>query len=196
MNRGFADPAQSGRKILVTGPARSGKSEWAESLAHQTQQSVCYLATAIAHPDDQEWQERIRQHQRRRPPDWALVEVPYHLSQRLRDHSGDQTCLLIDSLGTWVANTLESSESAWQRQIVELKNTVRTIPGIVIFVAEETGWGVIPAYASARLFRDRLGGLIQHLSREMDQVFLVAGGYALPLHRLGYPLQGNALTGE
>ncbi|MDG2992234.1 bifunctional adenosylcobinamide kinase/adenosylcobinamide-phosphate guanylyltransferase [Candidatus Synechococcus calcipolaris G9] len=181
-------PTQAGLKTLVTGPARSGKSEWAESLASHTQQSVCYVATAIAHPQDREWQDRIRQHQMRRPPDWRLVEVPYDLSQSLRDNSGVQTCLLIDSLGTWVANTLESSASAWQGQMAELKNTVKTLPGTVIFVAEETSWGVIPAYASGRLFRDRLGGLIQHLSREMDQVFLVAGGYALPLHQLGYPL--------
>lgn len=34
--------------ILVTGPSRSGKSEWAESLAAQSQQAVIYIATAIA----------------------------------------------------------------------------------------------------------------------------------------------------
>jgi len=38
--------------ILVTGPARSGKSEWAETLAMQAGKSVIYVATAQVDPAD------------------------------------------------------------------------------------------------------------------------------------------------
>ncbi|MGH8001539.1 MAG: bifunctional adenosylcobinamide kinase/adenosylcobinamide-phosphate guanylyltransferase, partial [Brasilonema sp.] len=40
--------------ILVTGPARSGKSEWAEILAMQSQKVVIYVATAVQNSDDEE----------------------------------------------------------------------------------------------------------------------------------------------
>ncbi|MEB3338441.1 MAG: bifunctional adenosylcobinamide kinase/adenosylcobinamide-phosphate guanylyltransferase, partial [Leptolyngbyaceae bacterium] len=53
--------------ILVTGPARSGKSEWAERLAIASHQSVIYVATASVDPTDLEWQARIEQHRLRRP---------------------------------------------------------------------------------------------------------------------------------
>ncbi|MDF5732012.1 MAG: bifunctional adenosylcobinamide kinase/adenosylcobinamide-phosphate guanylyltransferase, partial [Rhizonema sp. PD38] len=56
--------------ILVTGPARSGKSEWAETLAVRSQKSVIYVATATLDPTDTEWQQRIQQHQQRRSQDW------------------------------------------------------------------------------------------------------------------------------
>lgn len=181
-------PSPRGLKILVTGPARSGKSRWAEFLAQDSQQSVYYLATAIAPTNDPEWAARIYQHQQRRPATWNLLEAPYDLSQSIRDYAGVEICLLIDSLGTWVANHLDLPDSPWQDQTQELVDTIQTLVGTIIFVAEETSWGVIPAYPSGRLFRDRLGEVIQAVSKEMDQVFLVAGGYALPLHQLGYPL--------
>jgi adenosylcobinamide kinase/adenosylcobinamide-phosphate guanylyltransferase len=48
--------------ILVTGPARSGKSEWAENLAtrlgQQFNQPIIYMATAQEEPQDLEWQAR------------------------------------------------------------------------------------------------------------------------------------------
>lgn len=55
--------------ILITGPARSGKSEWAETWARESGKTVIYVATATRNPDDAEWQERIQQHQNRRPQD-------------------------------------------------------------------------------------------------------------------------------
>ncbi|MDP5017176.1 MAG: bifunctional adenosylcobinamide kinase/adenosylcobinamide-phosphate guanylyltransferase, partial [Dolichospermum sp.] len=62
--------------ILVTGAARSGKSEWAEDLAINSGKTVVYIATATQNPDDQEWQERIQKHQQRRPQDWITLSVP------------------------------------------------------------------------------------------------------------------------
>jgi adenosylcobinamide kinase/adenosylcobinamide-phosphate guanylyltransferase len=58
----------------------------------------------------------------------------------------------------------------------------------VILVAEETGWGVIPAYPIGRLFRDRLGGLVRRLGPRCSSTYLVAGGHALDLRRLGVPI--------
>ncbi len=175
------------RHTLVTGPARCGKSEWAESLAMATEVPVIYIATAIALPTDAEWQARIAAHQARRPSQWLLWECPVDLSETLAQLPNDH-CALVDSLGTWVANTLEQNECQWQATVEGLLAAVKECPATLIFVAEETGWGVVPAYASGRCFRDRLGQLCQQLRPLMAEVYLVTAGFALPLHQLGIPL--------
>ncbi|MCL6749710.1 bifunctional adenosylcobinamide kinase/adenosylcobinamide-phosphate guanylyltransferase [Nostoc sp. CCCryo 231-06] len=173
--------------ILVTGPARSGKSEWAESLAMQSGKAVVYVATATDNPDDQEWHQRILEHQQRRPQDWVTLSVPVELSATLAD-AKPSTCLLVDSLGTWVANLLEEDESSWENILAELLETVDLVAADMLFVAEEVGWGVIPAYPLGRAFRDRLGSLVRQLGVLSNTVYLVTGGHVLNLSRLGYPL--------
>ena len=173
--------------ILVTGPARSGKSEWAEILAIQSKKPVVYIATAIKNPEDKEWYERIQQHQKRRPAQWKTLEVPQGLSASLAD-AKPNTCMLIDSLGTWVANLLEEDESTWEGIVEDLLDTVSLVAAQMIFVAEETGWGVIPAYPVGRIFRDRLGSLVRKLGTISEDVYLVTGGHVLNLSLLGYPL--------
>ena len=59
--------------ILVTGAARCGKSEWAETLAMESGKTVIYIATATIDPTDREWQARIIRHQQRRPATWQTV---------------------------------------------------------------------------------------------------------------------------
>ena len=85
--------------ILVTGPARSGKSEWAEALANQSNKKVVYVATALLSPDDKQWQQRIIQHRNRRPQSWTTLEAPFDLSTILSD-AKPNTVMLVDSLGT------------------------------------------------------------------------------------------------
>ena len=40
--------------VIVTGPTRSGKSEWAETLAQRSGQAVVYVATSAVDPEDRE----------------------------------------------------------------------------------------------------------------------------------------------
>ena len=89
--------------ILVTGPARSGKSEWAENLATLSGKSVVYVATAQTNPNDLEWQARIEKHCLRRPSDWTTLHVPIALSATL-DAATATDCLLIDSFGIMLVN--------------------------------------------------------------------------------------------
>lgn len=177
-------PANADRQIvLVTGPARSGKSEWAETLAASSGRSVVYVATAQLDPNDAEWQARIERHQQRRPADWKTLSVPIDLATAIQN--ADRECLLVDSLGTWLANLLEQDEDTWQQTIAHLLTALHHTSAHVIFVAEETGWGVVPAYPIGRLFRDRLGSLTRKVGTIADTVYLVTGGYALNLTQLG-----------
>jgi adenosylcobinamide kinase / adenosylcobinamide-phosphate guanylyltransferase len=182
------------RVVLVTGPARSGKSEWAEHLAHHSQQSVIYVATAQLDPTDQEWQARIDQHQQRRPAHWSTLHAPEALSPILQA-AAVTDCLLIDSLGTWVANSLEHDQDTWtttaQDFLIQLQHSQATI----ILVAEETGWGLVPAYPGGRVFRDRLGHLTRQVGTIAEAVYLVVAGYALNLKTLGIQLPEPGLNG-
>lgn len=174
--------------ILITGPASSGKSEWAEATAAATGQPVTYVATAIALPNDAEWQAKIARHQQRRPQDWQTAMIPEALPTFLAGERGEERCFLIDSLGTWVANGLALSDPAWEQEAIALLGAISPHRGTLIFVAEEVGWGVVPAYPLGRKFRDRLGQVVRQLSPHCDAVYLVTGGYALNLTQWGIPL--------
>lgn len=176
-----------GRSILVTGPSRSGKSEWAEDLAIQSQKKVIYIATATQNPHDEEWQKRIEKHQQRRPEDWVTLNVATDLTTTLSEIEA-QNLVLVDSLGTWVANLLEQDDLTWDQTSADLLEIVPQLETDLVFVAEETGWGIVPAYPLGRKFRDRLGNLTRRLGAICDTVYLVTGGYVLNLSDLGNPL--------
>jgi adenosylcobinamide kinase / adenosylcobinamide-phosphate guanylyltransferase len=169
---------------LVTGPARSGKSEWAEHLAQQSHLPVIYVATAQSDPTDPEWQARIEQHRSRRPAEWTTVHCPINLAATIQSAPA-ASCLLVDSLGTWLANLLEQDDTAWNQTLQALLESLRTPPCRVIFVAEEVGWGVVPAYPIGRTFRDRLGMVTRQVGAIADPVYLVTAGYAVNLRQVG-----------
>lgn len=158
-------------------------------LAMQTGKLVIYVATASSDPDDFEWQARIESHQRRRPAEWKTLLVPMDLAATIQRYSDRDCCLLVDSLGTWVANLLDQDGADWEKTLQDLLESLVQTAGSVIFVAEETGWGVIPAYPIGRLFRDRLGELVRKIGIMANTVYLVTGGHVLNLSALGSPLQ-------
>ncbi len=173
--------------ILVVGPARSGKSEWAESLAASGSGcQVTYIATARRDPNDPDWEARLAAHAARRPAAWIVREVPVALPAAIA--TGTDT-VLVDSLGTWTANLLDWDAPSWEAATRNLLAGLRARPqGRIIFVGEETGWGVVPAYPAGRLFRDRLGDLLRQVGSRADRTYLVVGGHALDLSKLGIPL--------
>ncbi|MEO1671753.1 MAG: bifunctional adenosylcobinamide kinase/adenosylcobinamide-phosphate guanylyltransferase [Cyanobacteria bacterium J06631_2] len=180
------------KTILVIGPSRSGKSELAEVLAAKTHQSVTYIATAQIDENDREWQTRILKHQQRRPAAWKSLTASTDLSSSLKQASNTE-CLLIDSLGTWVANFIESEESEWQQVSDRFLSSLQTTAATVIMVGEETGWGVVPAYPMGRLFRDRLGNLSRRVANLADTTYLVTGGHVINLSVLGEPLNNYGI---
>jgi adenosylcobinamide kinase / adenosylcobinamide-phosphate guanylyltransferase len=174
---------------LVTGPTRSGKSDWAEALAANSPFPVRYFATALETPDDLEWQARIAAHRNRRPEAWTTTEVPFALAEAI-ETALEPCCILIDALGTWVANGLEQSREDWQTTETAFLKAIQNSTNPIILVAEEVGWGVVPAYPTGRLFRDRLGNLTRSLGKLADRVYLVTVGYAVDLKAIGYAVPG------
>lgn len=177
---------------LIFGGARSGKSALAEKRATESGMQVVYVATAQAL--DGEMQRRIAHHRARRPASWGLVESPLNLATTLRQNAAPDVCLLVDCLTLWLSNLLFAGEAARQAEAGEavdcrvfrdevqaLIDTLPQLPGRVILVSNEVGWGVVPMAAVSRLFADEQGRLNQHVAAVCERVTLVAGGLPLLL---------------
>ena len=178
---------------LVLGGSRSGKSRWAETLADRSGLPVLYLATAAHRPDDPAWCERLERHRQRRPPHWSCLETGPELSGtllQLQDPSDPRHghLLLIDALGTWLAQHLDDDPTAWKTRQQGLLSALASHRPPVLLVCEEVGLGVVPATAVGGLFRDRMGELQQALMAQASGSWLVVAGRALDLHVLGQPV--------
>ena len=177
---------------LIIGGARSGKSALAERRASESGLQVLYLATAQAR--DGEMSQRIAHHRQRRCADWGLIEEPIDLAGALRRHAAPDVCLLVDCLTLWLSNLLFAGDAARQVEAGEsvscplfsgataaLVETLPQLPGQIILVSNEVGWGVVPMAALSRLFADEQGRLNQRVAAVCERVTLVVAGLPLIL---------------
>jgi len=101
-------PFARGRRVLVTGGARSGKSELAERMFAGREQ-VVYLATGGApSPDDAEWAARVARHRDRRPVSWRTVET-MDAAAVLASAGQPGSPVLFDCVGTWLTAAMDTA---------------------------------------------------------------------------------------
>ena len=168
---------------LIIGGARSGKSSHAERQARESQAGglrVTYIATGEAR--DEEMAARIAHHRERRPPEWRTIEEPLLLADALRREANADTCVIVDCLTLWLTNALLGER---EEEIDKLLATLPALPGRVILVSNEVGWGIVPENALARRFRDEQGRLNQRIAAIASEVTLVAAGLPLSLKSSG-----------
>lgn len=192
-----------GQIILVTGGARSGKSEFAEQFVKQKSDlikaphmdSVGYIATAEA--KDQEMQERIEIHQKRRPSSWKTYELGSQGMNAFSEAISSCHVVLFDCLTMFVANQLfaySEKLSRLERQqailadINQLLLEASQSSSIVVFVTNELGLGIVPDNALAREYRDLVGLVNQTVAQAAEEVFFVVSGISLPIKSLGVSL--------
>lgn len=161
---------------LVIGGARSGKSRHAEQLAGSSGLAVTYIATGEARDD--EMAARIAHHRACRPAGWRTVEEPLRLADALVCEAAADVCLLVDCLTLWLTNVMLAE---CETEIDPLLETLATLPGRLILVSNEVGWGIVPENELARRFRDAQGRLNQRIAALADRVTLVAAGLPLTL---------------
>ncbi len=178
--------------ILVLGGARSGKSQYAQSLSElilkhngfitndpdsKQCQAIKGLYIATAQPLDNEMTQRIEEHKKNRGEMWHTIEEPYFIAKTLKEQDQKWGVILIDCLTLWMTNMILNQQHNFiEQQVSELVSVLQDITTQCILVSNEVSLGIVPPDPVSREFRDRIGLLHQTLAEIcQDVVFLVAG---------------------
>lgn len=201
MSRPFFEKSEKmGKKNLtfVLGGAKSGKSEFAESL-YSRQERVCYIATGVVKNPDGEMQLRIKRHQKRRSANWTTREQYQGIEKVIEKEPLDGyllddaimlvTNLFYDFVLTKTtpqkiddylakASSMEIAEirrmilNKWKEIITAQKEKHQSM----VIVSDEVGLGVVPATKQTRILRDLYGEVNQLIAKEADDVYFVISG--------------------
>jgi adenosylcobinamide kinase/adenosylcobinamide-phosphate guanylyltransferase len=180
--------------IMLVGGSRSGKSFYAEQMAMQwaaqDEIAVYYLATGSIW--DEEFAERVKNHQLRRPTNWHTIEETCDIDQALLAVNERGAIFLIDGIGSWVANLMyrdNSPDFTWNAdnqklffsKVEALIAACKIRSGRIILVADEVGMAIVPENEQARIFRDLNGWTNQRLAQAASEVFLLSCGIPMRL---------------
>jgi len=165
---------------LVIGGARSGKSWFAQNLAHQQHIGDVDLIVTAEILDD-EMAARVAKHRAERPSHWRVTEAPFNLPEAI-----DKLCLpgsfvIVDCLTLWLSNILCTQAETLESQLDKLCLAVIRAKGSLVIISNEVGWSIVPENALARVFRDEQGRLNQRIAAVANVVSLIAAGLPLRL---------------
>ena len=172
----------SGRLVLVTGGARSGKSRYALNLASAWDPQVLFVAAGVV--TDLEMERRIARHRAERSPAWETLEAHFDLGAAITSARSDQRCVLVEDLATVVTNLLverDADESAVQAEVQTLLAAHRSADFELIVVTNEVGLGLVPTNPLGRQVRDLIGLANQAVAAAADEVVLLVSGLPLKI---------------
>lgn len=175
--------------ILVTGGARSGKSNFAESLCKKQNNRTAYIATSVAF--DEEMKSRIKKHQEDRPKKWKTFEIYRDIYSIIEDVSKEHDTVILDCVTLLVNNLMFNSdididkatteeidelESYIKDQVSKLIEEVKKTDLYFVMVTNEIGLGVVPSYKLGRIYCDFAGRINQMLGKSSDEVYFTVCG--------------------
>jgi adenosylcobinamide kinase/adenosylcobinamide-phosphate guanylyltransferase len=174
---------------MATGGSRSGKSSWAQKTAESISDRRVFIATCPV--VDDEMLERIRRHQQSRDGrNWRTIEEPLDIAGAI-DSSHEFPVALVDCLTLWINNLMYRAEKE-NTVITETEvamecrrviDAAKRHPGVILFVTNEVGMGIVPENAHARLYRDLAGRCNQVVAEVCDRVVLMVSGLPLEIKR-------------
>lgn len=173
---------------IVTGGARSGKSEFAESLIKG---DAIYIATAENYDDEMDL--RIKKHVKRRDESgikWRTVEC----LKNFDGLSGEEKYVLFDSLGVFVSNimfsktaddlsdkSIEETILVVRKELEKLLDWSRENDKELVIVTDEVGMSIIPESKVARVYRDLIGTINKEVAAKCDRAYFVCMGLEVRL---------------
>ncbi len=173
---------------IVTGGARSGKSEFAESLIKG---DAIYIATAENFDDEMDL--RIKKHVKRRDESgikWRTVEC----LKNFDGLSGEEKYVLFDSLGVFVSDimfsktaddlsgkSIEETILVVRKELEKLLDWARENDKELVIVTDEVGMSIIPESKVARVYRDLIGTINKEVAAKCDRAYFVCMGLEVKL---------------
>lgn len=165
---------------LILGGAKSGKSNFAETVMATFPPPYVYIATAEVLDD--EMAERVRRHRQRRDSCWETIESPLHLVATLQQLQHAGRAVLVDCLTLWLSNLLlQATTPVPEKSLSELCQFLKVVDYPLLLVANEVGSGIVPENRLARRYRDLAGWANQQLAAHCQTVTLVVAGLPLCL---------------
>ena len=175
--------------ILVTGGARSGKSNFAESLCINQNNRTAYIATSVAF--DEEMKNRVMKHQESRPKEWKTYEIYKDIYSIVETLDKNHDTVIMDCVTLMVNNLmftygidvdkatseeLDELENYIREQIIKLLEAVKKTNLYFVIVSNEIGMGIVPENKLARIYGDFVGRANQLISKYSDKVYFVVSG--------------------
>ena len=165
---------------LVSGPAASGKSQFAVNLLKDVHEVSVFGTNQI---NQGIMQQSVMKLQDLRPTSWNHIEVQCELVEALRRDPCQS--LLIDSVNQWLASLIVSKINKASdvellrlvdHEIWQLIDTMAKKEGPIVIVTAETGAGPAQPQQSAQLLRIALGRSNQALAGFADSVISICMG--------------------
>lgn len=188
------------RMVLVLGGARSGKSEFAETLMDRINQArKGYIATSQIL--DEEMRYRVILHQKRRPASWRTFEVLHEAGPMMETILAASDVVLFDCITMYVNNLLMDHIDHRRVEtlgVTDLEHLQRVLLSDldamfsaislhegkdIIFVSDELGMGIVPGNAMSRVYRDLVGLANQYIAARAEAVYLSVAGITIDLKK-------------
>lgn len=175
--------------ILVTGGARSGKSNFAESLCKKQNNKTAYIATSIAFDDEMKF--RVKKHQESRPKEWNTYEIYKDIHSIIEELNENYDTVIMDCVTLMVNNLiftydididkataeeLNKLEDYIRNQITKLLEAVKKTDLYFVIVSNEIGMGIVPENKLSRVYGDFVGRANQLIGKYSDEVYFVVSG--------------------
>ena len=175
------------------GGTRSGKSSFAEGLVEKLGANIAYLATAQSL--DQEMEDRITLHRKRRSDNWTTYEEPIAVANMVNKIKSKHDIILLDCLTLLVSNLLlkdldfaklnteiiQAKEYLILQELEQIIENIATSDCKLVVVSSEVGLGLVPSDVLSRAYRDIIGRCNQLLAEHSNNVYLVWAGLPIQL---------------
>lgn len=180
--------------ILVTGGAKSGKSNFAEKLCKERNNNTAYIATSI--PFDDEMKDRVRKHKESRPQNWKTYEIYKDIYTIIDDISKEHKTVILDCVTLLVNNLIfmheididnstqyeiDELEKYIKEQVEKLLIEIKKTNLYFVIVTNELGLGGVSINKLTRVYTDIVGRINQQIAAQSDEVYFVISGIPMKI---------------
>jgi adenosylcobinamide kinase/adenosylcobinamide-phosphate guanylyltransferase len=180
--------------ILVTGGARSGKSNFAEQLCINRNNETAYIATSI--PFDDELKDRVKKHKESRPQNWNTYEIYKDIYSIIEEISKKHKTAILDCVTLLVNNLMftyeididkanqdqiNNLEMYIKDQVSKLFKEIKKTDLYFVTVTNELGMAVVPDNKLSRVYTDIVGRINQCIASQSDEVYFVVSGIPMKI---------------